>query len=145
MPFASSAWAQDMKSAQLREIADSLAEDLARTQFSARTITLTYKPDTFERLSRAHTAGNAIYVSTADELYKIGKDLLDRELHRRYADFDAGRPVKHCNGSRSLRLRLLGLRATNLRDEAEGSGGKRESKASIASVGFLPHNSIQVS
>lgn len=56
--------------AQLRKIADSLAEDLKVGQWSARTLTLKLKLETFESLTRAKTLGKDIFFSDAETLYR---------------------------------------------------------------------------
>lgn len=81
------------------------------------------KLDTYELLTRAHTSGPSIYHASAEDLYRIGKSLLEKELSVRHKTFDLGQTVQGCKGSRDLRLRLMGLRATNLRDEDASSKG----------------------
>jgi len=110
---------------KLREVADSLGEDLERTNFSGRTITLKIKMDTYEVFTRAHTSGHNIYISSADDLYKLGKQLLEKELYNRHKAFDTGQKVVGAKGGRDLRLRLMGLKASNLRDESEVAQQKR--------------------
>lgn len=83
------------------------------------------KLDTYDVYTRAHST--SAYISSADDLYRIGKQLLEKEIQTRYALFDAGKKVKGSKGCRELRLRLMGLRATNLRDESEAAREKRAS------------------
>lgn len=53
---------------QLRKTADALEEDLKRTEYSGRTITLIYKLETYEGFTRSKTPGG--YLATADQLYR---------------------------------------------------------------------------
>lgn len=77
------------------------------------------KLDTYEVLNRAYTPKGSIYISSFDDLHKVGRQLLETAMHARYQAFDSGAGVAGCNGVRDLRLRLMGLKASNLRDERE--------------------------
>lgn len=81
------------------------------------------KLDTYEVLTRSHTSGSSIYHNSVEDLYRIGKTLLEKELISRYKIFDSDQTPQGCKGVRDLRLRLMGLRATNLRDEDASSKG----------------------
>lgn len=119
----------DMK---LREIADSLAEDLARAQYSGRTLTLKLKLETYEVLSRARSFDPGLEISSADDLYKYGKQLLETEMVARAAAFDDGKPIK--GKGRDLRLRLMGLKLSNLRDDSDEVQQKQHRKGTLHDV-----------
>ncbi|PWY77023.1 DNA-directed polymerase kappa [Aspergillus heteromorphus CBS 117.55] len=82
--------------AKLWSIAEELEKDLARTEFKGRTLVLKVKLATFEVLSRQCQPPRA--VSTAKDLYAFSLPMLDK-LEKDIPD---------------LKLRLLGLRCTNL-------------------------------
>lgn len=54
---------------QLKLIADGLADDCEKTEYSGRTLTLKLKTHTFQSISRAKTLGSAIYFSDAATFY----------------------------------------------------------------------------
>lgn len=89
-----------------------------------------YKLDTYEPYTRSHTPGKNIYFSDADRLYKEAKKLLDVAINERAKQFDNKLRVIGCGGVRELRVRLLGIRVTQLRDTRE------ERKGSLDSVSF---------
>ncbi|ODQ51250.1 DNA/RNA polymerase [Saitoella complicata NRRL Y-17804] len=89
--------------AKLRQISEDLEGDCERTQLSGRTLHLKIKLDTYEVYTRQVAMGK--YIWQADELYKHGLPLLEREIHQ---------------AGGNLRLRLMGLRLTQL-------GGRGES------------------
>ncbi|KAK2464297.1 hypothetical protein APHAL10511_003754 [Amanita phalloides] len=80
--------------AKLEEIAEELEEDMETNGWTGRTVTLKYKLDTYQVFTRAKSTGK--WVKKKDELYTIGKELLIPEF--------------------PLRLRLIGLRVTKLKD-----------------------------
>lgn len=55
---------------------------------------------------------------------RIAKELLDKIISERRIAFDQKRSVKGCGGKRDIRLRLIGIRMSNLRDDKALSGGK---------------------
>ncbi|CEJ55003.1 hypothetical protein PMG11_01287 [Penicillium brasilianum] len=81
---------------KLRWAADELAQDLARTQFKGRTLCLKVKLHTFEVLTRQTAPPRA--VSRANDLYAFALPML----------------VKLEKEIPSMKLRLLGLRVSNL-------------------------------
>ena len=81
---------------KLKHIAIELEKDLLRTQFKGRTLVLKVKLHTFEVLSRQTAPPKAVYQS--EDLYKYSLPLLTK-LHKEIPD---------------IRLRLMGLRCTNL-------------------------------
>lgn len=138
-------WHQYELDRKLREIADSLAEDLTRLQYSGRTLTLKLKLETYEVSTRAKTLDNGLLFHTAEQLYTHGKMLLDNEVAARAAAFDDGRPIK--GKGRDLRLRLMGLKVSGLRDDA---AQKEKSKSALhqvrrmkAPIIFLSHDLLQ--
>jgi DNA polymerase kappa len=81
---------------KLRHIAEELEKDMTRTEYKGRTLVLKVKLHTYEVLTRQTIPPHA--VAKADELYRYALPMLvklEKELPR-------------------LRLRLLGLRCTNL-------------------------------
>ncbi|KAH8923613.1 hypothetical protein BT69DRAFT_147546 [Atractiella rhizophila] len=85
--------------------------------WSGRTISLGYKLDTFETFSRASSLPKGRYIHRFEDLYQEGKKILMKELKARQTLFDSGGKVVGCGGKRELRLRLMGLTMSNLRDE----------------------------
>ncbi|KAG9030489.1 hypothetical protein FRB95_003884 [Tulasnella sp. JGI-2019a] len=79
---------------KLEGVAESLADDLERTGFAGKTITLKYKLDTYQLFTRAKSCSR--WITSKEDLFEIGKELFLKEL--------------------PLKLRLIGLRATNLKD-----------------------------
>ncbi|GAA5992880.1 hypothetical protein JCM10908_001386 [Rhodotorula pacifica] len=102
----------------VRRIAKSLAKDVARSQFSGRTITLSIKHDNFQRVTRAFTPGNNIWIHSYQDMVRYGLMLLHKEMEVRAAAIKRGEKVK---GGQNpvIKARLLGLRLTNLRDDRE--------------------------
>ncbi|KDQ57446.1 hypothetical protein JAAARDRAFT_129936 [Jaapia argillacea MUCL 33604] len=90
---------------KLDEVAVELASDMGDRGWAGRTITLKYKLDNFQVFTRAKSFDR--WVSKKEELFNIGKELLMHEW--------------------PLKLRLIGLRATKLKDlkADEGRGIKR--------------------
>ena len=54
--------------------------------------------------------------------------MLLKEIEVRHQTFDLGKTVKGCQGKRELRLRLMGLKASNLRDESDAAKEGRANK-----------------
>lgn len=129
----STIWRPNELDNKLKEIATSLSEDTARLQYSGRTLTLKLKLETYEVLSRSHTPGNGIFFHTFESLYKYGKQMLDTELATRAQQYDEGKPIK--GKGRDLRLRLMGLKISNLRDDSDEAVEKSKGKGSIYDVG----------
>ncbi|TFK68694.1 DNA/RNA polymerase [Pluteus cervinus] len=90
---------------KLEEIAGALENDMAEDGWSARTITLKFKLDTFQVFTRAKSCDH--WIVSKEDIFSIGKELLQPEF--------------------PLSLRLLGLRATKLKDlrASESKGIKR--------------------
>uniref|UniRef100_A0A0K3C6K6 DNA polymerase kappa n=1 Tax=Rhodotorula toruloides TaxID=5286 RepID=A0A0K3C6K6_RHOTO len=108
----------------LRKVAKSLAKDLARSEFSGRTITLSIKHDTYERVTRAYTPGKNVWIRSYEDIVRLGLHLLHKEMDDRAAAIKRGEKVKGGKGSQ-LKARLLGLRMSNLRDEREVKRGNK--------------------
>lgn len=87
--------------AKLREIAESLEKDLAAKNIEGRTISLKLKRNTYEVLTRDWTLSHPIY--TADDLFKYGSELLQREL--------------------PITVRLMGLKMSKLQSRDEPENG----------------------
>nr|POF24736.1 dna polymerase kappa [Quercus suber] len=87
---------------KLRHTAESLEEDLQRTQFKGRTLVLKIKLHTYEVFSRQVQPPKA--VSTADELYHFSLPML--------AKLEKDMP--------GMKLRLMGLRCTHLVSTKKG-------------------------
>ncbi|VDC06396.1 unnamed protein product [Peniophora sp. CBMAI 1063] len=87
---------------KLEEIATELENDMTESGWSGRTITLKYKLDTFQTFTRAKSSDR--YISSKADLFAIGKELLLPEW--------------------PLRLRLIGLRVTKLKDLKKKDDGK---------------------
>ncbi|WAQ81682.1 hypothetical protein PtA15_1A1024 [Puccinia triticina] len=114
---------------KLKELSTELAGDLSRLQFAGRTLTLKVKLDTFEVLSRSITPailGQRLLSSAAD-LYKHAKLLLEREIESRHASFDQGKKVPGCNGAREISIRLLGIKVSHLQDQKDPDPGNKNS------------------
>lgn len=79
---------------KLEDIAAELEDDMERGGWTGRTVTLKYKLDTYEVFTRAKSFNH--WIKTKAELYEAGKELLQP--------------------SWPLRLRLIGLRVTKLKD-----------------------------
>lgn len=128
----STLWRPNELDDKLKEIAESLAQDLARLQYSGRTLTLKLKLETYEVLSRSNTPGDGFMFYSYDSLYKYGKQMLDHEMATRAQDHEAGRPIK--GKGRDLRLRLMGLKVSHLRDDSEEAITKSKGKGSLYDV-----------
>jgi len=114
------------KKIQLKELSEQLAGDLSRLHFAGRTLTLKIKLDTFEVLSRSITPavlGHRL-LSSAEDLYKHAKLLLEREIENRHTSFNQGKPVPGCNGARDLSIRLLGIKVSHLQDQKDPPSAK---------------------
>ncbi|KIL62574.1 hypothetical protein M378DRAFT_12776 [Amanita muscaria Koide BX008] len=79
---------------KLQEIAQELEDDMESNGWTGRTVTLKYKLDTYQVFTRAKSTNK--WVKKKEELFTIGKELLMPEF--------------------PLRLRLIGLRVTKLKD-----------------------------
>jgi len=79
---------------KLNEVAAELEKDMEQNGWTGRTVTLKYKLDTYQVFTRAKSFDR--WVSTKEELYNTGKELLVPEF--------------------PLKLRLIGLRLTKLKD-----------------------------
>ncbi|KAF8639506.1 hypothetical protein AX17_001411 [Amanita inopinata Kibby_2008] len=79
---------------KLEDIAEELEGDMEKDGWAGRTVTLKYKLDTYQVFTRAKSIER--WVTKKEELYAIGKELLMPEF--------------------PLRLRLIGLRVTKLKD-----------------------------
>ncbi|KAM0791793.1 hypothetical protein ACM66B_004056 [Microbotryomycetes sp. NB124-2] len=101
---------------KLQNIAESLAADCRKLEYSGRTLTLKIKTHTFYSISRAKTLGSSIYFSDAATFYAEGKRLLDKEVAERNRLIAKGGTPK---GGKDFNLRLIGLRLSNLRDERD--------------------------
>ncbi|QDS68589.1 hypothetical protein FKW77_000709 [Venturia effusa] len=87
---------------KLRHIADELEDDLKRTEFKGRTLVLKVKLHTYEVLTRQTVTPFAVH--KADDLYRFGLQMftkLEKEIP-------------------GMKLRLMGLRCTNLVSMAKG-------------------------
>ncbi|KAF5321415.1 hypothetical protein D9619_001442 [Psilocybe cf. subviscida] len=97
---------QDKILAKLDEVAAELEGDMESSGWTGKTVTLKYKLNTYQVFTRAKSLDH--WVSKKEELYSIGKELLMPEM--------------------PLKLRLIGLRVTklkDLRDTGAGNGIKR--------------------
>ncbi|KAF8973061.1 hypothetical protein BDZ97DRAFT_1779128 [Flammula alnicola] len=79
---------------KLDEVAAELEKDMEENGWTGRTVTLKYKLDTYQVFTRAKSIDH--WISKKEELYAIGKELL----------------LPEC----PLKLRLIGLRVTKLKD-----------------------------
>ncbi|KLO14290.1 DNA/RNA polymerase [Schizopora paradoxa] len=79
---------------KLEYIASLLERDLEAEGWTGKTVTLTFKLDTFQVFTRMKSFSR--WISKKEDLFKIGKELLKPEL--------------------PLRIRLLGLRVSNMKD-----------------------------
>ncbi|KIY44402.1 DNA/RNA polymerase [Fistulina hepatica ATCC 64428] len=79
---------------KLQEIAEELENDMIKTGWTGKTVTLKFKLDTFQVFTRAKSLDR--WIRTKEELFSIGKELITPEF--------------------PLRLRLIGLRVTKLKD-----------------------------
>ena len=104
---------------ELKAMAEQVAEDLAEAEVSGRSITLEIKYDTFEIEVRSYSAGPLSYFHTSDELYTIGRRLLDKELEKRKAALKVGKTVVGSYGVANPILRRLSLRVSQLRDDSQ--------------------------
>ncbi|PLW09561.1 hypothetical protein PCANC_21261 [Puccinia coronata f. sp. avenae] len=106
---------------KLKELSEQLAGDLSRLHFAGRTLTLKIKLDTFEVLSRSITPAvlGQRLLSSAEDLYKHAKHLLEREIESRHASFSQGKRVLGCKGARDMSIRLLGIKLSHLHDQKD--------------------------
>ncbi|GAA5875360.1 hypothetical protein JCM8547_003214 [Rhodosporidiobolus lusitaniae] len=112
---------------RLRRIAKALSKDLGRAEFSGRTITLKIKYDNYETITRAFTPGSGIWIYKYREILEYGLRIFRREQESRRASVASGDQVK--GGQKAVaKMRLLGLRVSNLRDEREV---KKEAKLDV--------------
>ncbi|KAI0049981.1 DNA/RNA polymerase [Auriscalpium vulgare] len=91
---------------KLEGVAEELAADMESSGWVGKTITLKFKLDTYQVFTRAKSFDR--WITTKEELFATGKDLLQPEW--------------------PLRLRLIGLRLTKLKDmrkKDDGQGIKR--------------------
>lgn len=95
---------------KLEDIAAELDDDMERGGWAGRTVTLKYKLDTYEVFTRAKSFNR--WIRTKAELYEAGKELLQPEW--------------------PLRLRLIGLRVTKLKDLRKKDGGILKVWSSLA-------------
>ncbi|KAJ3971769.1 DNA/RNA polymerase [Lentinula raphanica] len=98
---------------KLEEVAEELENDMAHTGWAGRTVTLKYKLDNYQVVfTRAKSFER--WITRKDDLFATGKELLLPEL--------------------PLKIRLIGLRVTKLKDLklSADSGIKRVSTISIA-------------
>ncbi|KAG7446342.1 DNA/RNA polymerase [Guyanagaster necrorhizus] len=79
---------------KLQEVAQELEDDMNSDGWTGRTITLKFKLDTYQVFTRARSSDR--WIMKKEELFKIGKELLLPEF--------------------PLKLRLIGLRVTKLKD-----------------------------
>ncbi|PFH53760.1 hypothetical protein AMATHDRAFT_991 [Amanita thiersii Skay4041] len=89
---------------KLEEIAQELEHDMETNGWTGRTVTLKYKLDTYQVFTRAKSMDK--WITKKEDLFAIGKELLMPEF--------------------PLRLRLIGLRVTKLKDlrnQASSSAG----------------------
>lgn len=87
--------------AKLEEVAEELESDMADRGWAGRTVTLKYKLHTYQVFTRARSIGK--WITKKEDLLAIGKELLQPEL--------------------PLKIRLIGLRVTKLRDLRDTSSG----------------------
>ncbi|KAJ9114977.1 hypothetical protein QFC22_005305 [Naganishia vaughanmartiniae] len=85
----------------LEHIAQELESDLARTGFAGRCVCVKYKAHTYEVKTRQVSLNK--FVNTAAEIYPHAKELLEKEF--------------------PLKIRLLGIRMTHLKDLQGPQGG----------------------
>jgi DNA polymerase kappa len=90
---------------RLEDIARMLAKDMKKEGIWARTISLKIKQHTFDVLQRSRSMGKGIYLQDGDDLLSHAAEML-RELRKEH------------KGNRFL-LRLMGIRCSNLVDDAE--------------------------
>ncbi|PWN21489.1 DNA/RNA polymerase [Microstroma glucosiphilum] len=89
----------------LRESAETVEDDLKRLDFVGRKVTLICKYDNFQRFTRDQTQTK--YVSTADDIYRVVRSLLEYEL----------------KVQPGLSLRLIGARVGTLMDVRKPADG----------------------
>lgn len=90
---------------RLEDIAHMLARDMKIEGISARTITLKVKLHTFDILQRSRSMGKGIYLQDGDSLLHHAAEML-HELRREHK-------------ASQFSLRLMGIRCSNLVDDAE--------------------------
>lgn len=100
---------------KLRTIAESLADDMASSEYAGRTLTLKVKWASYQLISRGKTLGPSIYFNDLPTIWHEAKKLFELALLEEKKRLKGAPP----------KLRLIGLRMSNLRDEKEGrQGGK---------------------
>ncbi|KAJ3280306.1 hypothetical protein HK104_000762 [Borealophlyctis nickersoniae] len=106
---------------KLRELSQSLAEDLDRTKLKGRTVTLKLKEASFRVYTRAKTVDR--FVHSADDLFTIAKPILATAIAT----------GKEKDGG--LKIRLMGLRLSALSSRELSEGG-------IIRVSALPPRNV---
>ncbi|KAI0256368.1 hypothetical protein BJV78DRAFT_1171398 [Lactifluus subvellereus] len=101
---------------KLEDIAAELEDDMESGGWTGRTVTLKYKLDTYEVFTRAKSFNR--WIKTKSELYEAGKELLQPEW--------------------PLRLRLIGLRITKLRDLRKKDDGITKVRGSVPVTATAP-------
>ncbi|THH16729.1 hypothetical protein EW146_g3950 [Bondarzewia mesenterica] len=87
---------------KLDEVAAELESDMERGGWTGKTVTLKYKLDTYQVFTRAKSSDR--WITKKSDLFATGKELLQPEL--------------------PLRIRLIGLRVTKLKDLRKSDDGK---------------------
>lgn len=109
---------------KLEEVAAELSEDMENSGWTGKTVTLKYKLDTYQVFTRAKSFDR--WISTKKEdLFATGKELLLPEL--------------------PLRLRLIGLRVTKLKDLRADADKPGSIKRFFESAGGSPRKKRKVS
>ncbi|KAI5117782.1 hypothetical protein M0805_000425 [Coniferiporia weirii] len=85
---------QDKILEKLEEVSVELENDMKSSDWAGKTVTLKYKLDTYQVFTRAKSFNR--WITSRDDLFNTGKELLKPEL--------------------PLRIRLIGLRVTKLKD-----------------------------
>ena len=115
-----------------------MEEDITKLKYSGRTVNLSLKLSTYERMTRSITIGPSTYSNSAEFMYQHAKSLLDTVIRERQNDFDSGIKVIGCGGKRDLSLRLLGIRMTNLRDDTLEKENRKGGLDSVSLFTFSP-------
>ncbi|XP_033634721.1 DNA polymerase kappa-like isoform X2 [Asterias rubens] len=93
------------------ELCQALAEDLLKEELMGKTVTIKLKTVKFEVKTKSYSVPS--YIQTADCIFRVAKDLLKAEIN-------------DCK-SEPLRLRLMGVRISNLQACGAPSSNKQES------------------